>query len=48
MNFKICSFRIVAMIFCLSILCGQAISQKQTAETKGNPDIEKGGPPHVY
>jgi predicted ester cyclase len=33
------------MIFCLSVLCGQAISQKQTAGTKGNPDIEKGGHP---
>lgn len=45
MNFKTCLLRIVAMIFCLSILCGQAISQKQTAETKGNPGIEKGGSP---
>jgi hypothetical protein len=44
MSFKTCLLRIAAMIFCLSILCGQAISQKQ-AETKGNPDIEKGGPP---
>jgi predicted ester cyclase len=45
MNFKTYLSGIIAMIVCLSTLCGQAISPKQTAETKGNPGIEKGGSP---